>query len=366
MPRVTLNKAVAKALFHEESQKAHTGDIDTAWEQKVERLSQLCRDGTSKTHIAFLCTVMLAKALDSRINLFAIKPTHSKPNENSFSARTLCHGVIVPLAAELGVHIGVTGREPLNNQPYFRMTRLNDGTPVHPGGQAAFDYMLTLVTELNELTAREHARQALRAFIAVRRRYQPRYTVATGGVTSDSKQLVRSITALLREDSENGKRAQAVVAGLLDVYAGVDRVECGRINDPSRNYPGDVCIRSTQQPGTWEKAFEVRDKNVTEEDVQIFAKKCIDMGARQVCFVMASERQSQLNDGALQAWATGFGIGLSLFLGWRELIEQVLFWAPVPKPEGVPQAVRCIEKRLIAIEASPEAVALWQTLVRDK
>jgi hypothetical protein len=46
----------------------------------------------------------------------------------------LCHSVLVPLSAELGFSLGVTGREPLNNQPYFRMTRLDDGTPVHAGG----------------------------------------------------------------------------------------------------------------------------------------------------------------------------------------------------------------------------------------
>src|SRR5690606_2457501 len=102
-------------------------------------------------HIAFLATAMLAKAVDRRADLFAIKPTHAPGNLNAFSARTLCHSVIVPLAAELGFSIGVTGREPLNNQPYFRMTRLGDDTPVHPGGRAAFDYMVELVRELTAL-----------------------------------------------------------------------------------------------------------------------------------------------------------------------------------------------------------------------
>lgn len=364
MSRITFNKSLAKALFLEEARKAERGNIDTEWEQKVERLSQLCEEGVSKTHIAFLGTVMLAKALDHRVDLFAIKPEHAKQNDNSFSARTLCHSVIVPLAAELGIHIGVTGREPLNNQPYFRMRRLNDGTPVHAGGQTAFKFMLTLVTELNQSPTTDIAREALRAYIAVRRTYQPRYTVASGGITSDAKRLAKCIVALLHGGSENGRLAQAAVAGLLDVFAGVDRVECGRINDPSRKYPGDVCVRAASDPNTWERAFEVRDKKVTEEDIQIFGKKCVDMNVRQVGFVMASEGQSQLNEEALQSWARGFGIGLSLFFGWRDLIDQTLFWAAPPTPEGVAQAVNCIEKRLIAIEASPAAVALWQTLVR--
>ena len=50
------------------------------------------------------------------------------------SADSGCHSVLVPAAAELGISLGVTGREPLNNQPYFRMTRLGDNQPVHAGG----------------------------------------------------------------------------------------------------------------------------------------------------------------------------------------------------------------------------------------
>src|SRR5580658_10419921 len=125
-----IDKPRAAALFRAEAKQAATGKVDAAWTQKVEKLSQLCEEGVSKTHIAFLGTEMLAKAMDRRVDLFAIKPDHAPDNPNAFSARTLCHTVLVPLSAELGVSIGVTGREPLNNQPYFRMTRLGDDTPV--------------------------------------------------------------------------------------------------------------------------------------------------------------------------------------------------------------------------------------------
>jgi hypothetical protein len=107
-------------------------------EQKVEHLSQLCEQkGASKTHIAFLGTAMLAKAVDQQADLFAVKPEHAQGNANAFSARSLAEKVLVPVAAEFGVSLGVTGREPLNNQPYFRMTRLDDGTPVRKGPNQA-------------------------------------------------------------------------------------------------------------------------------------------------------------------------------------------------------------------------------------
>jgi hypothetical protein len=180
---IRLDKKEAEDLIRQQAKLSETDPGDGEWVAKVERLSLLCEQGVSKTHIAFLGTVMLAKAVDQRADLFSIKPTHAEAGDRdrAFSARTLCHGVLVPLAAELGISLGVTGREPLNNQPYFRMTRLDDGTPVHAGGRKAFDYMVSLVRELQGITNKKRAACALRAFISVRRREQPRYIGAQAG-----------------------------------------------------------------------------------------------------------------------------------------------------------------------------------------
>jgi SacI restriction endonuclease len=67
----------------------------------------ICDEGVSKTHVAFLGTAMLAKGMNRCADLFAIKPEHAENNPNAFSARTLCHSVLVPLAAELGINLGV-------------------------------------------------------------------------------------------------------------------------------------------------------------------------------------------------------------------------------------------------------------------
>jgi hypothetical protein len=358
-----IDKALAAAIVREESASSQRGPLDPGWVKKVEHLSQLCADGVSATHIAFLATSILAKSVSHRADLFAIKPTLDPDNPRAYSARSLCHGVLVPLAAELGFSLGVTGREPLNNQPYFRMTRLGDNTPVHAGGREAFDYMVTLVRELDKLKSEAPARTALRAFIAVRRRLQPRYADHVGESHISSDGLLRAIVALVDADSEGGRRAQAVVAGLMDVFAGSKRVTSGRINDPSRKYPGDVCVRSAADPAVWEKAIEVRDKPVSLHDIQIFGKKCVDMGVRDAAVVMVSSRQGSLDRDALNAWANGFGLGLTIFARWAEFVDQVLFWCALPQPTAAKLAVGFIHERLIAVEASPGAVALWQSLV---
>lgn len=357
-----INNALAAKILREEASRTDSDLLNLEWVKKIEKLSRLCEEGVSKTHIAFLGTAILAKTVDQKADLFAIKPKHAQNNPNAFSARSLCHLVLVPLAAELGISLGVTGREPLNNQPYFRMKRLDDGTPVHAGGRAAFDYMLTLVRELQDLPDEAAARTVLHSFIIVRRRYQPRYIDHEGGTSISPDALATAISHFVQANAERGKRAQAVVAGLVDVFAGPDRVESGRINDPSRKYPGDVCIRSESDPDILDKSIEVRDKPVAASDVQIFAKKCVDMGVREAAVVMASNHQKILDTKDLGEWANKFGIGLTLFHGWDDFVEQVLFWSDLPKPVAANRAVSFIHQRLVSVEAMPEAVKLWDKL----
>lgn len=321
---MAMNADVAQAVFRAEAEAE--APIDAGWISKIEEFSRLCREGGSATHIAFLATAMLAKSVDGAVDLTAIKPTHSN-SPNAFSARSLCHGVVVPLSAELGVNIGVNGREPLNNQPYFRMVSLGDGTPVSTRARPAFDYMLGLVRELQQLTAPQ-ARVALRAFIHVRRRYHTTYEPGTGALTVTWATLANAISEFVAEDSEHGRRAQAVVAGLFDVYAGVERVESGRINDPSRHYPGDVAVRSVGEG--WEKAIEVRDKVVAASDVHIFGRTCLEKGVREAAVVLAARAQPPLDDHSIAAWAAQSGLGMTLFYGWAGFVDQILFWAAAP------------------------------------
>jgi hypothetical protein len=62
------------SIVREEATKAVCGPVDAAWKAKIEKLSQLCEDGVSKTHIAFLGTEILAKSMDRKVDLYAIKP----------------------------------------------------------------------------------------------------------------------------------------------------------------------------------------------------------------------------------------------------------------------------------------------------
>lgn len=145
------------------------GQLNPAWRQMIDMFSKLAEKGPA-THVAFFAAAVLAKAVDHRVDPRALRP--SKENPRSYNARQLCQKVLAPLAVELEFSLGVSGSDPLANQPYFRMLRLGDGTPIHSSGRPTFDYMLTLVEQLEVMTDERPAREALRAFIAVRRHYK--------------------------------------------------------------------------------------------------------------------------------------------------------------------------------------------------
>ena len=359
---IRFDKDKVTAVVRAAADEATAGQIHPDWLAKVARLSMLCEKGGSRTHIAFLGTAMVAKALRPDVDLLAIKPSKALGNPGAYSARSLCHNVLVPLAVDLGVSLGVTGREPLNNQPYFRIARLGDDTPVHRRSRAAFDYMRSLVNELQGLRTTQGARAALAAFIAERRGHQARYAMPSGETPISIEELSEAVRSLVREGSEGGRLAQAVVAGLMDTFADPERVESRRVNDPSRRHPGDVCVRATGAPDVWEKAFEIRDKPVSMSDVQIFGSKCVSMGVREAAVVAVADGQTPLDRASLAEWSRDLGIGMTLFEGWESIIDQALFWAGDPKPAAARRAVGRIQQRLIAVEASPGAVDRWARL----
>ncbi len=358
-----ISNAAAETILREEAAHAAAGPIDTGWTAKVERVSQMCAQGAPKTHIAFLATSMLARSAAAKADLFYIKPKLAKDNKSAYSARVLSEKVLVPLSAELGFSIGVSGKQPLNNQPYFRMSFLGDDTPISGAGREVFDYMVELVHEISSLTPSQ-ARQALRAFVAVRRNYQQKYDEAGDGTDVTAYQLLEAIRRLVAADPEGGRRAQAVAAGLLDVVAGEDRVDSGRINDPSRHYPGDVVILAPGEGTGWEKSFEVRDKPVSFSDIAIFGRTCSDRGVREAAVVMVSNSQPFVDPDQVRKWSEKYGLSMTLFHGWEQFVDQCLFWAAPSKPEAAKAAVAAIRERLIAIEASSEAVTMWDTLVQ--
>jgi hypothetical protein len=356
---VEINKQEATAVLIAEAKAAIDGPIDPRWQEVIEDFSHIC-DDTTLTHIAFLGTAILAKSTSLSADVWSVKARSRKPG--AYSARGLGHGVLVKNAPVLGINLGVTGREPLNNQPYFQIDRLSRRTTVHGNARRALDALCDILDKLEKLPSLKGARAVLRAFIFVRRRWNPNY----GAFTEVSKnfsveKLIALIEEFVSEDSEGGKRAQAIVAGMMDLYAGKQRVSTSRINDPDRYLPGDVGVHVAGSTDIWEKVFEVRDKGVEVSDLYHFAQKAMEHSVAEAAVIAVAANQTILDTQDAKKWAADRGVSLTYFSGWATFVRQVLFWAAVPSPIGIQTLPKDVFARLVELEVSPRGVALWSS-----
>lgn len=358
-----IDKEAATRVLVSEAEQSLSGEIDLDWQQAIEKFSRIC-DASSRTHIAFLGTALLAKSTDVNVDAWAVKA--GSKHTGAYSARSLGHGVLVRDAPMLGINLGVTGREPLNNQPYFRIDRVSRSIVVHGNAREALDALCSLLEKLQSSKTADEARRGLRAFIFVRRQWNPVY----GGLEGVSQNLtvaslVRLIDGFVAQNSEGGKRAQAIVAGLLDVFAGEDRIETSRVNDPDRHLPGDVGVRSPSSDKIWEKIFEVRDKPVGQSDLYYFAQKACEHGVPEAAVVAVGSGQPLIDLTPVADWALLRGVTLTLFVGWDAFVRQTLFWAPVPSNAGALSLPVHVHKRLVEVEVSQATVDDWVSLAAD-
>ena len=357
--KLTLDKHLGERILREEAKLADSEDAPEKWLERIEALSQVCEKHDVRTHIAHLGIAILAKATDRRVDPFAIKARSKRPG--AYSARSF-GDALVRNARELGIDLGTRGREPLQNQPYEKSDEVSGDMVVKPATRPALDAHMEALAALSRVGTESDAREVLRAYIQVRRRYTPAYPEADHGPMGlSTAEFVLRLEDFVAAKSEGGRRAQAVAAGLVAAAYGPQQVVCQRINDPDRKLPGDVGLRSRDESG-WEIVLEVRDKQVTPSDIQIFAEKALDAGARKAAVVAVAGGQSPLEALEQTAFAAKHGLLLTLLPGWRPLVETMLLWSQRPTGELVAGMHTEIHNQLVLIEASPAAVLQWKTL----
>ncbi len=219
--------------------------------------------------------------------------------------------------------------------------------------------LLEVIADVQAISTEAEAKEALRSFIQIRRKYQPSYQAHKVDGQISPSELVLKIRTFVESDSEGGKRAQAVVAGLLDVFAGPGRVASGKINDPSRHFPGDISLRPADEDPSSEKAIEVRDKPVSLPDILIFARKCLGSGIREAVVVAVSPKQAPIPMQKLQEWGERHSAIVTLFLGWDDFVTQALFWSEIPQTDAANLALSAIYERLVEFEISGVGANHW-------
>jgi len=306
----------------------------------------------SRTFTVALGTALLAKSTNPGIDALALKES-SGPR--AYSARTLGHGVLVPGAVRYGYDLRATGREPLNNQPFFRYDRIDEIDRIHSNAKPFLPELIGACTAINQLDA-PGARLALAAFIRVRTAAaDAKQSVEVAQSRFPIRELVDSTSDFICANPEHGRRGQAFVAAAFDLAS--PNVRSARVNDPSRNFPGDVQVL---EAGVAILAVEVRQKTVTFEEAIQFAASLRKGKVAKGLIAMLDPAQQRL-DGAdlLVESESQHGVVLAGSYGVQEVLLDVSIWGGVSLTEIGMRFPDRMLKRLEEIETSAEGIADW-------
>lgn len=331
-------------------------EVPNHWIGVTERIG----DSPSQTLVAGLGAALLARATRDDVDPLSIKAGYS---ERSFSLRTLCHGVLVPASKDpvRPFHLGARGREPLNNQPYFRYDHLDEVDRIHASARPYFEDLKTALRQLDALPIDE-ALAALAAFLRVRNRVQQAFDYERRAALPDSKTaetVLAAIVGLIGDDTaDRPLRLQAIVGGLVSCLT--DEVSTGAINDPSRHAPGDVHVPN-QRSAWW--AAEVRGKPVAQHEAIEFVRECSHAGIGSAWIVVISEGHQPLNRTAISAVARQLQVFVAVIESLEELLASCLGDPSGPASEQLQAIPGAVRSHLEAAGARTETLLRWRALL---
>jgi len=312
----------------------------------------------SKTYTPALGTALLAKATDPVIDPLSIKETYS---ERAYSQRTLCHALLVPAAVEYGFSIRNTGREPLNNQPFFRYDHISLIDRVPSRARESLDELRKALSNLDSYSA-EDALAALAAFIRVRfEETQTPDEKTYGSVMVGADHLVKSVGNFLDENVDRPRRTQAVVAAAFEMI--YSDIVTRRINDPSRDFPGDVQAIADDE---CIMAAEARAKAVPESEVRSYVATLQSHGISRAFVVVIHPSHLPLPRPELRNWAwSAHRVVLDILESAADLVWAVLTWSRFSIEEVLQNLPARVRFRLREIEAEQESIMTWDRFFEE-
>ncbi len=327
-------------------------ELPGIWTSRVERIAEC----PSKTYVAALGTALLAKATQPKIDTLSVK---SKAGPNAYSMRGVVK-VLVEKAQIYGYHLGRTGPEPLNNQPWFGSDRVDRFENVRRDVQPYQRDMVRYLTDLNSATADE-ALRALAAFLRLRIHFAEQEREAAGRLvvefSSGLGELIEILTIFLREDPEGGRRGQALVAALLDVGNG--EVHLAPINDPTGL---DV---SVSEEGRLLLGIEVKQKPVLEATALHLAAEAVKREVDKALLVALAPDQRPLDRESIRRDAfREHGVLTSVWEGVSELVSEIAMQAPISALEFARDVPAAYLRRMQEHGVSPEGQQYWADLCR--
>lgn len=345
---VHLSKVEARLRFQESLELARSSSpLPQEWIDRTNKVGQ----APSRTFTPMLGTALLARAIDDRIDPFALKV---RDHDRAYSARALCKDVLVPCCVEAEVDIRNSGNEPLNNQPFFRHERVSPEMAVHPRTRVHLDFLCECLDQVDHLDQSD-ARVALAAFLRARLSSVPEAKEESGQMIMGIPDLAQTVVQFITASPEGGRRGQAFVAAALDLV--FPDVRTTRINDPSRHWPGDVVIFRGDAA---QAACEVKQRNATPSEILQFVALFPRFGLRRAMVAVLALGQQTLDVDTLRATAwQRHAVHLTIFEDAGKLVEAVLTWTSRPLDSALAEFPKRMAVRLAELEVSSAGLADW-------
>jgi hypothetical protein len=358
---LTLSKAELQAALERAIRIAdQDADLPEEWIQRTEHIG----DCPSKGYTAVLGSALLARAAyGDEIDPLSIK---GRSGSRGFSARGSV-AVLVDNASTGGYHLGLTRAEPLNAQPWFHAERVDRISPEEVR-QDSRTYLRALKGYLKELDAlsKEEAEQALAAFISVRRKVaEAEVEARRGGAawaegTIPLAKLAHLAQGFIREDPEQGRRGQALVAAALDCV--FPRVELGDLHDPDA-----IDVFAWRQKGdpVASPVVQVKQKRVDARTAVELAEAGAEQGATAALLVAIASDQPALNQDGIAADVEHLGVTVLTVESVPALFSALAVFSAKAPEDIAAEFPKRYEVRLRDIDARPESVDDWRATVAE-
>jgi SacI restriction endonuclease len=364
---VSVNKTIAAERFRAAVVLAESDTpLPNEWLERTNRIGE----SPSQSFVALLGVAMLARATNSEVDPLTLHASQAVPTPGfkAYQPRGIGEQVLVPLSREYRVDLGRSGPQPFNNQPIYGSKRIEDMLDrVSITTRPHVEYLIGTLNRVRDLPEDELI-PALAAFIRQRqkvgatRESQTRLEYAK--VSTTFAEVLEKSVGFVHENSERGRRGQALVAAALELV--YPRIECGVINDPSRHWPGDVhAFTDDNEDSPPLLAVEVRQKTVSDADLDIFARRVRDKGLVKAMVTALSATQPRIPESITQILLERYGVLVVVYDTPEDFLRAAATWSGRPLELWAREFPARMSDFLNLLDASPEGQNQWVAMFSD-
>ncbi|MFM9454229.1 restriction endonuclease, SacI family [Streptomyces europaeiscabiei] len=341
------------------AEATRASDLPEYWIHLAQTLRE---EKASRTYTPALCVALLARSCNEAVDPLSIKDSYS---DRTYSHRTLAHGVLVPLSVELGFDLKATGREPLNNQPFFRYDHYSKIERILPSARPYFERLQSALQMVDtERYTRQQAQSALAAVLTVCIEANRKKRRVVSGSAIVEASLIAQTEAFVTSGVDIPRKLQACVAAALDMT--YPEVASRRLNDPSRDFPGD--IHALREDGSPLLAVEVRGKPVTSEELEQFVRSVTYADIPRAALVVhaAGHRSLILNEMTAIRLEQKYDRVVKISESVSSFMRDLFVWSSRDTIEILSIFPDGMYKRMAEIEVAQQELDRWADLFPDE